>query len=443
MLKKKTAIILAMVSIALIITVLLFQANEKKVYAVNIDGKTIGYVEQTTDIDNLVSTIKADVQKIYGADAKITLDINYSQSKTSSLPTDDISKLEDAIRKSLKVEVGAVQIVIGGTAVATLKDEEQCTAVLTGVKKHYLDKESDSELKSATFDKEITFKKAFVAPEEVTEIDTAVTKILNGTDEIRVHSVKKGESLWSIASSNRMSVSDVKQANPQLKTETIQIGQKLNLVVPEPFVNVTTTEEVTYQQSIPFSTIYKKDDSLLTFQQKVIERGIYGTKQVTAKVTKVNGLETKREILKETVLKEPTPQVVARGTKDVPSRGTGRFLWPISGRITSPFGRRGREMHTGVDIAGPAGDDVKAADSGTVRFSGRSGGYGNLIIIDHGNGFSTYYAHNQKNLVSAGDEIDKGGVIAKRGSTGRSTGNHLHFEIRKDGNPQDPLNYFK
>lgn len=100
-------------------------------------------------------------------------------------------------------------------------------------------------------------------------------------------------------------------------------------------------------------------------------------------------------------------------------------------------------MHTGVDIAGPAGDDVKAADSGTVRFSGRSGGYGNLIIIDHGNGFSTYYAHNQKNLVSAGDEIDKGGVIAKRGSTGRSTGNHLHFEIRKDGNPQDPLNYFK
>ena len=100
-------------------------------------------------------------------------------------------------------------------------------------------------------------------------------------------------------------------------------------------------------------------------------------------------------------------------------------------------------MHNGIDIGIPIGTPVKAADGGTVQFSGRMGTYGNLVIIDHGEGFTTYYGHNSQNLVSKGDKVHKGQTIAMSGNTGRSTGPHLHFEVRKFGAPVNPTNYLK
>jgi LysM repeat protein len=125
-------------------------------------------------------------------------------------------------------------------------------------------------------------------------------------------------------------------------------------------------------------------------------------------------------------------------------QGTGVFVWPITGRITDRFGFRtmsGR-WHNGLDIAGPSGSAVRAADSGFVVFAGWQGsGYGNLVIIDHRNGFVTYYAHLSTYYVNAGQSVGKGTVIAARGSTGNSTGPHLHFEIRYNGARKNPEMY--
>jgi LysM repeat protein len=125
-------------------------------------------------------------------------------------------------------------------------------------------------------------------------------------------------------------------------------------------------------------------------------------------------------------------------------KGTGVFVWPITGRITDRFGFRtisGR-WHNGLDIAGPSGSAVRAADSGFVVFAGWQGsGYGNLVIIDHRNGYVTYYAHLSTYYVNAGQSVGKGAVIAARGSTGNSTGPHLHFEIRYNGARKNPEMY--
>jgi LysM repeat protein len=125
-------------------------------------------------------------------------------------------------------------------------------------------------------------------------------------------------------------------------------------------------------------------------------------------------------------------------------QGTGVFVWPVTGRITDRFGFRtisGR-WHNGLDIAGPSGSAVRAADSGFVVFAGWQGsGYGNLVIIDHRNGFVTYYAHLSTYYVNAGQSVGKGAVIAARGSTGNSTGPHLHFEIRYNGARKNPEMY--
>jgi murein DD-endopeptidase MepM/ murein hydrolase activator NlpD len=121
------------------------------------------------------------------------------------------------------------------------------------------------------------------------------------------------------------------------------------------------------------------------------------------------------------------------------------FRLPVEGKITSGFGLRRDPIdgtlrhHRGIDIAVPEGSSIRAAAPGRVVFSGFSAGYGNTVIIEHDNGLSTLYAHNASNLVKAGDVVDKNSIIALAGSTGRSTGSHLHFEVRKNGTPVDPI----
>ena len=136
------------------------------------------------------------------------------------------------------------------------------------------------------------------------------------------------------------------------------------------------------------------------------------------------------------------PKYVAQNTPNAGSvTGSGQFVWPIGGRITQRFAW----YHRGVDIATSMGTPVLAADSGTVQVAGwpDNSGYGNRVVINHGNGYVTWYAHLSRVSVSVGQAVSRGQQIGLEGSTGRSTGPHLHFEIRKNGVFQNPLNYLK
>ncbi len=118
----------------------------------------------------------------------------------------------------------------------------------------------------------------------------------------------------------------------------------------------------------------------------------------------------------------------------------GELNWPVAAPISSPFGPRDGRPHDGIDLAVPEGTPVRAACEGRVAYAGsKLRGYGNLVLIDHGGGLSTVYAHNQMLLVHEGDELARGSVVARSGNTGHSTAPHLHFEVRADGKPRDPL----
>jgi murein DD-endopeptidase MepM/ murein hydrolase activator NlpD len=117
------------------------------------------------------------------------------------------------------------------------------------------------------------------------------------------------------------------------------------------------------------------------------------------------------------------------------------FIWPVSGTLTSSFGWRWGRMHEGIDIAAPGGAPIAAAASGVVIYAGWMGGYGNLVVIDHGGGIATAYAHQSSIAVGNGAPVAQGQVIGYVGSTGHSTGNHLHFEVRVNGAAVDPLGY--
>ncbi len=117
------------------------------------------------------------------------------------------------------------------------------------------------------------------------------------------------------------------------------------------------------------------------------------------------------------------------------------LIKPIEGIITSRFGNRSRGLHTGLDIATSGGTPIKVAATGVVTYAGYKGSYGNLVVVSHGNGIETYYAHCRSIYVNAGDSVSQGTVIAGVGTTGNSTGNHLHLEIRVNGVAKNPQNY--
>jgi len=123
------------------------------------------------------------------------------------------------------------------------------------------------------------------------------------------------------------------------------------------------------------------------------------------------------------------------------SAGTGQLQWPVSGPVTSGFGVRWGRLHEGIDIAVPSGTPVHAAADGRVVYAGWMEGYGNLVVLDHGNGLSTAYGHNTSVAVAVGQDVAAGAVIAYSGSTGHSTGPHVHFEVRVNGAPVDPMGY--
>jgi hypothetical protein len=197
-------------------------------------------------------------------------------------------------------------------------------------------------------------------------------------------------------------------------------------------LSITSVREVKFKEDIDYGVTYQDDPDSYIGTTAEVSAGVYGTKEVTAIITYVNGKETQREVLSETVISEPVDQVVSRGTKILPPAvSTGTFVIPATGLITD-LDRAG-SSHAGscaVDIANSIGTPIYASDSGVVTMTEWYGSYGNCIIIQHEGNYSTLYGHLSSYNVSVGQQVSQGDVIGYMGNTGYSTGPHLHFEIR-------------
>lgn len=193
------------------------------------------------------------------------------------------------------------------------------------------------------------------------------------------------------------------------------------------------------------------DDSQYTDYSKVTVDGQNGVQECVDEVMYLNGAEVARTNVSTKIITAAVDKTIVIGTKKRPilsGVGTGSMIWPVPSihGITSYYEWRWGRMHNGIDIAGGTayGRTIVAADSGTVSYvSYSSYGYGNNLEIDHGNGLRTHYAHASKILVSSGQKVAKGQAIALIGSTGDSTGPHLHFEVIRSGSTVNPLSYVR
>lgn len=205
-------------------------------------------------------------------------------------------------------------------------------------------------------------------------------------------------------------------------------------------IRATRSEKTTSE--IPFETVKYDSNDYYRGQEKVTKEGKVGTLETETVYSEINGVAQEPEIVAQNVITPAVNEEIAVGTKELPKGyATGDFIRPTTGYISSYYGPRWGSFHYGIDIANSSGTAIIAADGGTVTKAKYEGSYGNMIIIDHGNGYQTAYAHLSKIGVHVGQKVDKGEWIGKMGSTGHSTGPHLHFEVRVNGVKKNPLNY--
>ncbi|MCK9221168.1 MAG: peptidoglycan DD-metalloendopeptidase family protein [Limnochordia bacterium] len=232
--------------------------------------------------------------------------------------------------------------------------------------------------------------------------------------------VRPGDTLWDLAREFQTTVQAIKERN-RLKSDILRIGQILR--IDRSYAGGDVSDRV---------YVVAKGDSLYSIAKQ------YNTT--------IEALATANSIANPRTLPVGKTLIIPGSGSDASVRRM-QMSWPVTGRISSPFGPRIHplknvdDFHNGIDIAVPTGTKVRAAAGGVVTWSGWMGGFGYTVVIDHGDGIETLYAHNSKLQVKVGARINRGDVVALSGNTGTSTGPHLHFSIKIDGDYVDPTNW--
>lgn len=439
-------------------------ANTVTYYRVLIQGEEIGKLTEESQLTKLYETKQKAYQDKY-PDSTMVLQTEgiTIEEEQAYKPEFDSEATIEKLDGMLKAYAVGVQLLVNGEVIGIVKDQETANAVLEGVKNHYIPQAevatdskikrtaaSGSNAKSATPDavesvkirEEVTIAPVKTDPNKILDVEEAVKSLTEGKEAPLIYTVQEGDTISGIAKRYEIEQKEIFSNNPEVKELTLKIGDTLKLKVAQPEVTVVTVEQVTEQVVTEPEVIVRKSDQLAAGKTKVVRAGQTGLKEMQYRLTKENGMVVQEEWLGQTVLKASLSEVVYQGTKVV-GKGTGMFSWPVSGAtITSSFGERWSRAHKGIDMVS-SNRTIKASDAGTVTFAGVQSGYGNVVIVDHLNGYETYYGHLSSISVSSGQKLEQGAKIGIMGSTGRSTGTHLHFEIRKNGTALNPMKYLK
>lgn len=299
-----------------------------------------------------------------------------------------------------------------------------------------------SRVESVKFQEQVSIEENVnIPPERIVTFDEAIRKLMMNHIHKVKYTVKRGDTISSIAKAMNVSPQTIYRNYPFVGEGSWKKGQVLDLSESKPLINVKTVQIYTEYIVIKPEKVMKKDPTMRSGRLKVVQEGKSGRKRRSYRLTSYNGKIKVKEWIDQEVIEPSIPKIVICGTKIIRNEGIGSFAFPVRHtRVTSKFGRRGGEMHNGIDIIS-SNRLIQASNKGKVLFSGTKSGYGICIIINHGKRYKTSYAHLDKTFVNVGDMVEKGQNIGLMGNTGNSTGTHLHFELSKNGIEQNPLKY--
>jgi len=440
-------------AIALIsFTFMLFTMCDKG-YEGYIGGMSIGVAPSKAAFEKIKTDLNDEIVNLSGSEEGLIETITY---KFRIVSEKNYTTNED-IRRNMVAHSDAIldgwAIYVDGVKTVTVKTEGDFHFVLSRIQNQYNPEGMECESKILN---EITTQREPVTYSEVCTIEQAIAALNDAKATTRDYIVVAGDSLWGIAHEHDLLLDDFLALNPEVKEAVkandyvLRVGDVLQIPAQKPIVDVVTViPNAVIEEAIPCEMILVDDYDLYVGKSKITDPGQDGWRKLTATITRVNGVEdvSKRIITKEPeIINEPRAGQINIGKKPIP-RGVGSgppFKWPLNANytISSRFGPRWGSTHTGLDMALPTGNDVLACDEGVVVFAGwNKGGYGNLIKIDHKNGYQTWYAHLSKIYVRNGDIVSRGEIIGAVGNTGFSTGPHLHLEVRVNGVAKNPENF--
>ena len=359
--RKKGTVIAGAAVIVLLTVVFAYTEVSRTGYKVSINGTPIGIVKEQQMamevMDRLDDEMLAEDEGLV-----LTADLQVEKVKIDKTKDNllDEASLERELRKNIELRKKAITLCIDGSPVVSVIGMDKAQNLLERVKEAFMPEKQEVTVTQVSIKEKVDLLDNPVEPEEIMDPEDAYKYLLNGTTESKVYTVSRGDSLWGISRKHNISVEDLERANPGVDPKRLQIGQQLNMIVPKPFLTVVTEEIASLKESIPYETEYKESSEFYKGESIVRVAGKYGEREIKARITRENGIETGREILEEKVVKQPVTRMVAVGTKPPPPRqGTGTFAYPARGRITSGFGSRWGKNHNGIDIALPTGTPVR------------------------------------------------------------------------------------
>ena len=412
---------------------------------VEYNGNVVDTVASASQARKAAAKLESVTTETLGKSYEIAKDaIHYSTAFVRRSDVTDTTTFEQDLAEELGQVTYGYSLYIDDELVGSTQYAGALDELLEQIKQMYV----SADTLTVDFVENVRIAEGYVPTESVMNLGT-IAELLNSTKAGEVtYTVVKGDTWGQIANNNGMTAAELEALNPGYDINRIHIGDALTLSNAVPYLTVKVTERQNYIEDINYDVNYVNDSSMYQGDERVISRGTYGSADIVADVTYVNGEEQERTVISSVTLTDPVAETRARGTKVRPTwYPTGSFRWPCSGRITSYFGYRNTGIrgatsnHKGIDIACARGTPIYAADGGRVIFSGYKGAMGYVVIIDHNNGYVTYYEHNGSLLVSAGQTVYKGQQIAKAGRSGVASGVHCHFGIQRNGSYVNPLNY--
>lgn len=364
-------------------------------------------------------------------------------------------ELTEGLRDAFTVEAQAHVVKLDDYRAMFVKDEAQLQRVLHKMKLDYVSEEDLKKLEQdgevelneqrftlvhLDFSHKIVAEPATTIPTRVISDEELYEQLKNGVEQKTY--IVQDETTWeAVAEKHNLTAAHLQSMNP---SKEVKEGTELVIQRHSPKVTVEQVYEIKEKVDIPFEKVKENDSTILKGEEKVTQQGKNGVQMNINRVRKSNDERVGKSIADEQVITEPVPEITKVGTKEIPSRGTGTFAWPaVGGYVSSGMGYRWGRMHEGIDIARPSNRSILAADNGTVKTATGHPTYGNYIVISHNNGYETLYGHLSSIQVRPGQVVSKGTKIGVMGSTGRSTGIHLHFEVRKNGALVNPLSVLR
>lgn len=419
----------------------------------NYQGNELGVIENAAVYDAGAALARG---RVINADNSFTVDEVPTLTMTIKkhhTPITDTQVCDGILRTAGDSIAEAVGLYVDGNFIGAMQTKEELEALLNGFKEGNYDPQDPDQ--RAEFVQNVEQEEGLY-PISAVRGEGAMRDGLSAQTVVeRTYTVQAGDTLSTIARVHDMTTAELRALNPAVaNTDAIQIGDKLVVQRAQTFLQVKVVKTERYNETIDYTTktVYR-DDKPVTYS-KTTTKGVEGQKAVVAEDTYVDGIKTGRRIISETVTKQPVTKVVEKGTQKVVNGVTveqgdgvthGSMLWPVP--ICHNMSRGYYRGHYGIDITnGPIkvnGKPAVAADGGKVIHAGWYYDYGYTVKIQHANGLVTLYAHLQSVKVVKGQQVSRGQTIGLIGSTGNSTGPHLHFEVIKNGVRVNPLNYVR